>query len=80
MEKSTLKGKVKVLTYIAAFIFMVGVHMAMDKSGANKNETDKAGQTLVERSVQADNGLLSNDSLFADKENIETVKVEKYKR
>jgi len=38
MEKNTLKGKIKVLSYFAAFLFMVGVHMAMDRIGTS-NQT-----------------------------------------
>lgn len=36
MGKNTLKGKAKLLSYFVAFVFMVGIHIAVDKAGAGK--------------------------------------------
>lgn len=56
MRKNTLKGKIKILSYFAAFIFMVVIHMAIDKKTANK-ENDEYGE-------MSSNNINNQDSLY----------------
>lgn len=69
MGKNTLKRKIKILSYLAAFIFMVGVHTAMDKISANKEQASETAQKPKDypektRSM-ATTISLSGDSLYA---------------
>lgn len=79
MERNTLKGTVKVSSYILTFILMVGIHVAMDKIGTNKSPVTnvKAG---VHSAKTDDNlvraNLLQNDSLQAIGNKIEKTQIE----
>ncbi|MBK5719730.1 hypothetical protein JGH11_02465 [Dysgonomonas sp. Marseille-P4677] len=66
MEKNTLKGKVKVLSYIVAFIFMVGINMSMDK--IVPTDIGSGSHQVIEKHSPAKGyllkvGYLSSDSL-----------------
>jgi len=65
MKKNTLKGKIKVLSYMIAFIFMVGVHLMMDRVGA-KNENTVVDQKLKKGSARIDNGIAEAYTLLSD--------------
>lgn len=41
MGKNTLKGKAKLLSYFVAFIFMVGIHIAVDRTGKEGQESQE---------------------------------------
>lgn len=64
METSTLKGKFKVLSYIVAFIFMVGINIAMNRVGANKASVNNP---KVEQSMTStDDSMLRVSYLMTD--------------
>jgi len=65
MKKNTLKGKVKVLSYLMAFIIMVGVHLAIDKAGAKKEQAEVA-QKQETKSSGIDNGIARAYSQLPD--------------
>ncbi|MFV0537053.1 MAG: hypothetical protein ACK5M3_06715 [Dysgonomonas sp.] len=67
MGKNTLKGKIKILSYFATFIFMVVVHMAMDKKATNSELND--GYAELEN-----NNINTGDSL-SDEEEEEKLKI-----
>lgn len=61
MGRNTLKGKVKVLSYFAAFLFMVGVHIAMDKIANNRQIIENKEE--AEYVSQSENNITVGDSL-----------------
>lgn len=57
MEKDTLRGKVKILSYFIAFIFMVGIKLTIQKNdvgniSANNMEIRKAMATTRDTIVK----------------------------
>jgi hypothetical protein len=61
MGRNTLKGKVKVLSYFAAFLFMVGVHIAMDRIANNRQIIENKEE--AEYISQSGNNITVGDSL-----------------
>lgn len=61
MGRNTLKGKVKVLSYFAAFLFMVGVHIAMDRIANNRQIIENKEE--AEYVSQSENNITVGDSL-----------------
>lgn len=61
MGRNTLKGKVKVLSYFAAFLFMVGVHIAMDRIVNNRQIIENKEE--AEYVSQSENNITVGDSL-----------------
>ncbi|MBB4035314.1 hypothetical protein GGR21_001203 [Dysgonomonas hofstadii] len=65
MKKNTLKGKTKMLSYMIAFIIMMGVHLVMDRTGTKKEYVDNDQNTKT-HSDEIDNGIAQVDYLLSD--------------
>ncbi len=76
MGRNTLKGTVKVSSYIIAFILMIGIHVIIEKIGANTSSVAK--EKIEVHSTRTDENLakvnfLKNDSLHDISNEIEKV-------
>ena len=60
MGKNTLKGKVKIFSYFVAFIFMVVVHIAIDKRGV-KEELNEEYAKLNGNAISTKDSLCSEE-------------------
>lgn len=77
MGKDTLKGTVKISSYIVAFMLMVGIHVAMDKIGSKTKEQVELYSTMKDDNL-AKADLLQDDSL-RDTDNEIDGRIEKVK-
>lgn len=65
MRQNTLKGKVKIFAYFAAFIFMVVVHVAIDKNSVDK-ESDNGYAKLNGNSIIAEDSLYDKEEVIQE--------------